>query len=123
MHGHQEEGGGCQTDHPSHKSNTPNNSGIFSAVAESEPDFIPILPADVSAVAPAGEIFQTLGSKSDPVLHVRFPRPWSVVAHNPKIMKWRPSTKYARTLHDPDYSPDTDQFKTRLVYITPRVES
>ena len=72
-----------------HNSNTPHNSGIFSAVAESEPDFIPILPAELSAVAPAGGFFQSLGSRSDPVLHVRFPRPWSVVAQNLKIRNWR----------------------------------
>ena len=58
-----------------------------------------------------------------PVVCVRFPKSFQFLAHQPKTSDWRPSTKYARTLPDPDYSPDTDQFKTRMVYITPRVES
>ena len=58
-----------------------------------------------------------------PVVCVRFPKSFQFLAHQPKNSDWRPSTKYARTLHDPDYSPDTDQFQTRMVYITPRVES
>ena len=51
--------------------------------------FLPILSADLSAVASSGEVFRSLGSKTDPVLHVRFPAPWSIVAQNPKIKKWR----------------------------------
>ena len=70
-------------------SEDPQQSGFFSTVEENESPFIPILPADVSAVASSGEVFRSLGSKTDPVLHVRFPRPWSVVAENPKIQNWR----------------------------------
>jgi hypothetical protein len=51
--------------------------------------FLPILSADVSAVASSGEVFRSLGSKTDPVLHVRFPNPWRVVAENREIAKWR----------------------------------
>ncbi len=51
--------------------------------------FFPILPADVSAVASSGEVFRSLGSRTDPVLHVRFPAPWSVVAENRKNQNWR----------------------------------
>ena len=70
-------------------SENPQQSGFFSTVEENESPFIPILSADVSAVASSGEVFRSLGSKTDPVLHVRFPRPWSVVAENRKISKWR----------------------------------
>ena len=70
-------------------SEDPQQSGFFSTVEENESPFIPILPADVSAVASAGEVFRSLGSKTDPVLHVRFPRPWSVVAENRESSNWR----------------------------------
>jgi len=89
--------GGSAARSACHKSNTPNNSGDFAKSDESLSGFIPILPADVSAVAPVGEVFQSLGSKSDPVLHVHFPRPWSVVAQNPKIRKWRCLLNLVRT--------------------------
>ena len=81
--------GGSAARSACHHSNTPNHSGDFAKSNESLSGFIPILPAELSAVAPAGGFFQSLGSRSDPVLHVRFPRPWAVVAHNPKIRKWR----------------------------------
>ena len=58
-----------------------------------------------------------------PVVYVRFPKPFQFLAHQPKsgdFSNWRPSTKYARTAFDPDYNPDADQFKLRMVYITPR---
>lgn len=64
-------------------------SGFFSTVEETESAFIPILPADVSAVASSGEVFRSLGSKTHPVLHVRFPNLRRVVAENPKIQNWR----------------------------------
>ena len=70
-------------------SENPQQYGFFSTVEENESPFIPILPADVSAVASSGEVFRSLGSKTDPVLHVRFPRPWSVVAENRSISNWR----------------------------------
>jgi hypothetical protein len=98
-------------------SENPQQSGFFSTVEENESRFIPILPADVSAVASSGEVllrpspeglgpagaacgspssrrpsplvFRSLGSRTDPVLHVRFPRPWSVVAENRSISNWR----------------------------------
>ena len=98
-------------------SENPQQSGFFSTVEETESAFIPILPADVSAVASSGEVllrsspeglgpagaacgspssrlpsplvFRLLGSKTDPVLHVRFPAPWSVVAEKRKIQNWR----------------------------------
>jgi AbrB family looped-hinge helix DNA binding protein len=70
-------------------SENPQQSGFFSTVEENESPFIPILSADVSAVASSGEVFRSRGSKTDPVLHVRFPRPWSVVAENRSISNWR----------------------------------
>ncbi len=77
-------------------SENPQQSGFFSTVEENESAFIPILPVPtpegvvgMSAVASSGEVFRSLGSKTDPVLHVRFPRPWSVVAENRSISKWR----------------------------------
>jgi hypothetical protein len=59
--------------------------------------FLPILSADVSAVASSGEVFRSLGSKTDPVLHVRFPNPWRVVAENREIAKWRCLLMLVRT--------------------------
>ena len=70
-------------------SENPEQSGSFSTVEGTESAFIPILSADVSAVAMSGKVFRSLGSKTDPVLHVRFPNPWRVVAENPKIQNWR----------------------------------
>ena len=60
-------------------------------------EFIPILPADVASLSGGGQaaggqsvtVFQSLGSKTDPVLHVRFPAPWSVVVQNRAISNWR----------------------------------
>ena len=60
-------------------------------------EFIPILPADVASLSGGGQaaggqsvtVFRSLGSKTDPVLHVRFPAPWSVVAENRRISNWR----------------------------------
>ena len=67
----------------------PQQIGAFVASRPEPSGFFPILPADVSAVASSGEVFRSLGSKTDPVLHVRFPAPWSVVAENQKISRWR----------------------------------
>jgi len=78
-------------------SENPQQSGFFSTVEETESAFIPILPADASAVASSGEVFRSLGSKTDPVLHVRFPRPWSVVAENRAIQNWRCLLNLVRT--------------------------
>ena len=60
-------------------------------------EFIPILPADVASLSGGSQaaggqsvtVFRSLGSKTDPVLHVRFPAPWSVVAENRRISNWR----------------------------------
>ena len=67
----------------------PPQNGSFSCVADPEAPFVPILPQDLSAVAPAKEIFRSLGSKSDPVLHIQYPSPWGDVAENGGIEKWR----------------------------------
>ena len=58
-------------------------------------EFIPILPADVASLSGGSQaaggqavtVFRSLGSKTDPVLHVRFPAPWSVVAENRRKSK------------------------------------
>ncbi|MBU0606601.1 MAG: hypothetical protein KKI08_01890, partial [Armatimonadetes bacterium] len=42
-------------------------------------------------------VFRSLGSKTDPVLHVRFPAPWSVVAENRRISNWRRLLALVRT--------------------------
>ncbi len=70
-------------------SENPQQIGAFVASRPAPSGFFPILPADVSAVASSGEVFRSLGSRTDPVLHVRFPAPWSVVAENRHIAKWR----------------------------------
>ena len=75
----------------------PRKIAAFAASRPAPSGFFPILPADVSAVASSGEVFRSLGSKTDPVLHVRFPAPWSVVAENPKIKNWRCLLNLVRT--------------------------
>ena len=67
----------------------PPQNGSFSFVADPEAPFLPILPQDLSAVAPATKIFRSQGSKSDPVLHIQYPPPWGDVAQNVEIGKWR----------------------------------
>jgi DNA invertase Pin-like site-specific DNA recombinase len=70
-------------------------------------EFIPILPADVAALsavrqAAGGQpvtLFRSLGSKTDPVLHVRFPRPWSVVESNKEGQSWRPEAESRKAGH------------------------
>ena len=48
--------------------------------AEVESAFIPILPADIAAGHSPDSVFHFLGSKTDPILHVQYPRPWNHVA-------------------------------------------
>ena len=48
--------------------------------AEGETAFIPILPADIAAGQSPDSVFHFLGSKTDPILHVQYPRPWNHVA-------------------------------------------
>ena len=67
----------------------PPKNGSFSFVADPEAPFLPILPQDVSAVAPAAKIFRSQGSKSDPVLHIQYPPAWADVVENGGIRKWR----------------------------------
>jgi hypothetical protein len=58
--------------------------------------FIPILPADIAAGQSPDSVFHFLGSKTDPILHVQYPRPWNHVAdfaplrgENRKNSNWR----------------------------------
>jgi hypothetical protein len=72
----------------------PSTDGVTVTAAESGDwsEFIPILPADVASLSGGSQaaggqavtVFRSLGSKTDPVLHVRFPAPWSVVVRNHK---------------------------------------
>jgi len=48
--------------------------------AEGETAFIPILPADIAAGQSPDSVFNFLGSKTDPILHVQYQRPWNHVA-------------------------------------------
>ena len=78
---------------------SPSADGVtVTAAASGEwSEFIPILPADVASLSGGRQeaggqsvtVFRSLGSKTDPVLHVRFPAPWSVVAENRRISNWR----------------------------------
>ena len=59
-------------------------------------EFIPILPADVSAGDESNSAFRFLGSKTDPILHVSYPSPWNLIAdfgakssENRKNSNWR----------------------------------
>ena len=69
--------------------NNPLQNGSFSFVADPEAPFVPILPQDVAAYIPADKIFQSLGSKSDPILHIQFSSLWGIVARNRGARKWR----------------------------------
>ena len=67
----------------------PPKNGPFSSVADPDAPFVPILPPDVAASIPAAKIFRSLGSKTDPILHVQFTRLWGIVAQNRRSRKWR----------------------------------
>ena len=67
----------------------PLQNGSFSFVADPEAPFVPILPQDVAAYIPADKIFQSLGSKTDPILHIQFSCLWGIVARNRGVKKWR----------------------------------
>jgi len=75
-------------------------------------EFIPILPADVASLSGCGQsaggqsvtLFRSLGSKTDPVLHVQYPSPWNLVAdfaaksgENRKNQNWRRLLTLVRT--------------------------
>ena len=64
--------------------------------SENHLEYIPILPAEISVSDGADSAFRFLGSKTDPILHVRYPSPWNIVAdfaaksgENLKNSKWR----------------------------------
>ena len=67
----------------------PLQNGSISFVVDPEAPFLPILPEDVAAYFPAAEIFHSLGTKTDPILHIQFTRLWGIVARNRGIKKWR----------------------------------
>ena len=67
----------------------PPKNGPFSTVADPEAPFVPILPQDVAAYIPAAKIFRSLGSNTDPILHIQFTRLWGIVARNRHKNKWR----------------------------------
>ena len=48
---------------------------------QSRSGFIPILPDSEVAAAFGVKPFRSLGSRSDPILHVQFPMPWAILAH------------------------------------------
>ena len=76
-------GGSAARSVVSHHQNHPEN-GTFSAVEVQslgeQSQFIPILPADIAAGQSPDSVFNFLGSKTDPILHVQYPRPWNHVA-------------------------------------------
>ena len=74
----------------------PSQNGSFSFVADPKAPFVPILPQDLKAVAPAEKFFRSLGSKTDPVLHIQYPPEWADVLKNPKPKDWRPVWKDIR---------------------------
>ena len=64
--------------------------------SENHSEFIPILPAEISAGDGPDSAFRFLGSKTDPILHVSYPSPWNIVAdfaakrgENRKKQNWR----------------------------------
>ena len=67
----------------------PPQNGPFPSVADPEAPFVPILPQDVAAYLPAAKIFRSLGTKTDPILHIQFTRLWGIVAINRHKNKWR----------------------------------
>ena len=74
----------------------PPQNGPFSSGADPEAPFVPILPEDVAAYIPAAKIFRSLGSKTDPILHIQFTRLWGIVALNRHKKNWRPVWKDIR---------------------------
>jgi len=74
----------------------PPQNGSFSCVADPEAPFVPILPQDVAAYISAAKIFRSLGTKTDPILHIQFTRLWGIVALNRGKNKWRPVWKDIR---------------------------
>ena len=74
----------------------PSQNGSFSFVADPKAPFVPILPQDLKAVAPAEKFFRSLGSKTDPVLHIQYPPEWADVLKNPKPKDWRCLLRLAR---------------------------
>ena len=74
----------------------PPKNGPFSSVADPDAPFVPILPQEVVAYIPAEKIFRSLGSKTDPILHIQFTRLWEIVALNRLKKKWRPVWKDIR---------------------------
>ena len=74
----------------------PPKNGPFSSVADPDAPFVPILPQEVVAYIPAEKIFRSLGSKTDPILHIQFTRLWEIVALNRLKKKWRPVWKAIR---------------------------
>ena len=75
----------------------PPQNGPFSTVADPDAPFVPILPQDVAAYIPAAKIFRSLGSKTDPILHIQFTRLWGIVARNRRKNNWRPVWKDIRS--------------------------
>ena len=67
----------------------PPKNGPFSSVVDPDAPFVPILPQEVAAYIPAANIFRSLGSKTDPILHIQFTRLWGIVARNRGAKKWR----------------------------------
>ena len=63
----------CRLAYKNHKN--PSQNGSFSFVADPKAPFVPILPQDLKAVA-CRKFFRSLGSKTDPVLHIQYPPEW-----------------------------------------------
>ena len=94
---------------------------------QSHSGFIPIFPDSEVAAAFGVKPFRSLGSRTDPILHVQYPMPWAIFAHADRksgdFSNWRASLMYGRTIYDADYTLDHDQSKRRMLYITPHLGS
>ena len=63
--------------------------------------FIPILPDSEVAAAFGVKPFRSLGSRTDPILHVQFSMPWAILAHaarkSGEISNWRRTSTSVQT--------------------------
>jgi hypothetical protein len=75
---------------------------------QSRSGFIPIQPDSEVAAAFGIEPFRSLGSRTDPILHVQFSMPWTILAHaarkSGKISNWRRTSASVQTYFISDSS-------------------
>jgi len=103
-------GGDAAVRHDRHSGHRPVTAKGFcdpaSRPTESHSGFIPILPDSEVAAAFGVKPFRSLGSRTDPILHVQYPMPWAIFAHADRksgdLPNWRRTWSLVLTHLDPD---------------------